>query len=79
LYSGATTPYPTKTSSASDSETLSTTRFVPATKSSFHFRLTCCDPFLKTSGAGEAVMPTSGTFWRYVPSGFPGFSPIFLK
>ena len=55
------------------------TCLVHATTSSFHFSVCCCDPFVKTSGAGVGVMPTSGTFWKYVPSVFPGFRPTFLN
>ena len=58
---------------------VSATCLVHATISSFHFRAWTCSPFLYTRLVGVGVMPTSGTFWKYVPPVLPGFSPTFLN
>src|SRR5262245_4868216 len=61
---GASTPYPTNTSSELLTLTLGVTRFVQATKSSRHLRLTFDAPFVNEYvGEFFAVIPTSGTFW----------------
>ena len=44
-------------------DAVSATCFVHATTSSFHASLRWREPFAKSSVAGAAVMPTSGTFW----------------
>jgi hypothetical protein len=40
--------------------------------------VSCSRPTAKLR-VGLEVMPTSATFWKYVPSGLPGARPSFLN
>ena len=55
----------------------SATCLVQATTSSRHLKVVRALPVTTSGLACAPVMPTSGTFWMYVPSVLPGLSPSF--
>src|SRR6266480_4918063 len=71
-------PYPTKTTSALSILISGSRRADEATKSSVYFRSVVLSPIVNDI-RGSLLIPARGTSCVYVPSGFPGFSSIFLN
>src|SRR5205809_4489160 len=71
-------PYPTKTTSDLSTLISGSRRADEATKSSGYFRSIVLSPIVNDI-RGSLLIPARGTSCVYVPSGFPGFNPIFLN